>query len=301
MSTSIWLSVLLAATPTDRSREAKALTLYKQGKLDRACSLFAAIAQERRDDGAAWSDLGLCELRRKHVEDGRRATLLALRHGNADVRKQAAYNWSRYLQAQPAPEQTCCEVQCEQAKPVPELGCSSQPWMCWQTQGNLGWGNGNWMQEVWLFIDTASSGPERGKAWLENTGGPYVDPKRPVPAGAVSIMHDSLSFFRPRETDPTCHCGEPDTDPCPDGGAFDGECPGPLAWRYGPPTGGSSKCDLLVVDPCGRRVFFRCRSFDDALLDKHVVSDTVVEFPIHSVESKAVFAVPRTIADDSQP
>ena len=189
MTITIWLSVLLVATPTI---DTDALALYRQGKFDKACPLFAVIAEERKTDGAAWADLGLCEFRRKHLGDGRRATLLALRYGNPDVRKQAAYNWSRYLQEPPERVPFSHEVRCEQAKSVPELGCSSEPWLCSQAQGNLGMGNGNWQQEVWLFIDT-SNGPQRGKAWLEDTDGLYVDAKRPVPAG--SLLRQVVNAF----------------------------------------------------------------------------------------------------------
>jgi hypothetical protein len=76
-----------ASTPPPLPTATEALKLFKAGRFDVSCPMYEAIAGAKATDGAAWADLGLCEFRRgRHAESARRATLLALRYGDAAFR-----------------------------------------------------------------------------------------------------------------------------------------------------------------------------------------------------------------------
>jgi hypothetical protein len=138
------LVAALATAPT-------ALELYRAGKLDEACPAFQKMAEEKRNDGAAWADLGLCELKRGHLSEGRAATARALHYGNKKVRAGAAFNWSRYVKDEPATEG------CAWAEPEPGLECAKRYWACADRESNMGIGRdpANWytVQLLALGVD----------------------------------------------------------------------------------------------------------------------------------------------------
>jgi hypothetical protein len=70
----------------------KALSLYKRKKLDLACPLFESAAKAKRNNGAIWGDLGLCELKRGRIPESVHASYLAIRFGSEGVRKAAHFN-----------------------------------------------------------------------------------------------------------------------------------------------------------------------------------------------------------------
>ncbi|MGC4118658.1 MAG: hypothetical protein QM765_29690 [Myxococcales bacterium] len=209
----------LAAAPT--APKPDALKLFRAGKYDEACPLFRKVAEAKPTNGAAWSDLGLCEFKRGHREEGRAATLRAIRFGDATTRAHAAYNWATYIGVHDIKG-----TWCEPPKAEPLLGCERTAHVC-QTQSDVGGGGSQpaFLEQVAQTVVAADEA--RGKLAPALTN--HMSPGAIAPVAGKPPPYQTVRAF-------WNYCGDP------------WECL----------TVEESYCELILVDPCAGRLWVRC-------------------------------------------
>jgi tetratricopeptide (TPR) repeat protein len=155
----LWAALCVAtvaqaqSTPLEEARR-----LYRAGRYDEACPRFEAVTRARPGDGAAWADLGLCELRRGRREASLRASLRAVREGDERVRASAYHNLS--LAGQRVPVPTAAGV-CVDVEAPAELACSQRARVCTHEVSEDGSGGGIRYRGVWLTgADNLAAPPE---------------------------------------------------------------------------------------------------------------------------------------------
>lgn len=120
----------------------QAKRLYEAKRYEEACPLFEKLATEAKSDGARWADLGLCEFRRGRVDAGVRASLLAVRYGDAATRKNAYFHLDRAgVRAQLPMDTPGDEIVCRAIPAAPPFECEAELQAClvpWQNYGSGG-------------------------------------------------------------------------------------------------------------------------------------------------------------------
>jgi hypothetical protein len=142
--------------PTERKQE-EARALYRAGRYVEACPLFEQVTRARPEDGAAWADLGLCELRRGRREASIQASLHAVRVGEEQVRLNAYYNLSLAGHRIPMPTE---QHSCQELEAPAALSCAQRARVCAASRpgDDSGNGGGTHYQGVW-FTDASNPAP----------------------------------------------------------------------------------------------------------------------------------------------
>ena len=236
-----WL--LATAAPTKGS---SALALYRAGRYAEACPLFRAVAETKKTDGAAWSDLVLCLFKLHGTEGTLPAVLAALRYGDERVRKQVTFNLAKrehvalqtpaLLEASGGDRDPSSSWSCSVHR-WPELGCTTAAWWCsaresfWPAGRDPAWGGELLTETLGLSFD---GGFPAIPARLPVTGlSEAVAETRTVartldggsPFGSLVVVRRSVSYYF-----------TPDERPRP----------------------ADEDCELVAIDPCARRAFVYC-------------------------------------------
>lgn len=214
-----------AALDTAAADWRKALALYKQKQFDRACPLFEAAATAKKDNGAIWGDLGLCQLKRGETDASVRASLLAVRFGNDKVRLAAYYNLRKAEFAVALPKD------CALLPSTAGLGCEKSVAVCSKYWENFGTGQSTNGTALY-FADSV----EHAAAFAQEIQPPSY--------------RDSIRSGLVLSEDQVCHgwCGGH-----PEVGCVDTCKEGPLL-----------ACSIVAVDACQQRVGYVCDSMDEA-------------------------------------
>ena len=160
------LSVAVVAqargAPAPRTLE-EARALYRAGRYAEACPRFEEVTRAQPDNGAAWADLGLCELRRGQREASIRASLRAVREGDENVRVSAYRNLSTagHRVAVPTGTDSCLDVEAPA-----EFACPRRARFCAHPISDEGNGGGKVYLGVWL---TDTDNPEPPPKGLDDT------------------------------------------------------------------------------------------------------------------------------------
>lgn len=141
--------------PAGRKLE-EARTLFRAERYEEACPRFEEVTRARPTDGAAWADLGLCELRRGRREASIRASLRAVREGDERVRSSAYYNLWVVGERLAVPTQT---PSCMDVEAPAELACTRRARLCTYAVEDGGNGGGKHYTGVWLTDAAAPLAP----------------------------------------------------------------------------------------------------------------------------------------------
>lgn len=140
----------VAQASTAQRKLEQARMLYRAGNYSQACPLFEEVTRARPEDGAAWADLGLCELRRGRREASIEASLRAVRHGDERARASAYHNLSlaRHHIEVPSAAGSCLELEAPAG-----LACTRRARLCrhWYYEGGNGGGThyvGAWVTDA---------------------------------------------------------------------------------------------------------------------------------------------------------
>jgi hypothetical protein len=104
------LSLALGVPAAAQSPRDAALAAFRRKDYARACPLFAEVVRAEPENGAAWADLGVCELKRGRKAESVRASLRAVVHGDDRTRTNAYFNLGLAGVALPFPVPGRCTV-----------------------------------------------------------------------------------------------------------------------------------------------------------------------------------------------